>query len=194
MTIFDLVFLAAALASIVTILCILALLVRRRWFSAARLAIGWAACVVVYVVVGLAISYVRPQKLVRIGEAWCFDDWCMQVDQAGRSANSTNYDVQLHIFSRALRVSQRAKGAWIYLVDDRGRRYAPEFDASAEPLDSLLGPGQSIGARREFKLPPDARVVGLITGHGGGYCGAMTLFVMGDGGCWFGKPAMVRLD
>lgn len=194
MSIFDLVFLAAGLATIVTLIYIVTQLLRRRWFNAAKVAIRWAACAVVYVAVGLAISYVRPQKLVRVGEAWCFDDWCMQVDQAGRNAASANYDVQFHIFSRARRVSQRAKGAWIYLLDERGRRYTPEFDAGAAPLDSLLAPGQSVATHREFRLPPDARVVGLITGHGGPYCGPMTLLVVGDGGCWFGKSAMVRLD
>jgi len=193
MSVFDLVFLLGSLATIATLCWVLAVLVRRRWRSPARLTIGWAACVVVYIVVGLAISYVRPQKVMSVGEPWFFDDWCMQVDQAGRSATSSTYNVRFHIFSRARRVSQRAKGAWIYVVDDRGRRYAPEFDTSAVPLDALLAPGQSIAMHREFKLPPEARIVGLVTGHGGGYCGPMSLLVPGDGGCWLGKPPILHL-
>ncbi|MGH9524028.1 MAG: hypothetical protein ACRD3E_16010, partial [Terriglobales bacterium] len=141
MSVFDLLFLAAGLASIVTVIYLLTLLLRRRWISAARLAIGWAACAAVYIVVGLAISYVRPQKVLRTGEPWCFDDWCMQVDQAGRSGNSPAYEVQFHIFSQARRVSQRANGAWIYLVDNRGNRYAAADDPAATPIDALLAPG-----------------------------------------------------
>jgi hypothetical protein len=37
-------------------------------------------------------------------------------------------------------------------------------------------------------------VLGLITGHGGAYCGAMSVLVIGEGGCWFHKPAMIRIQ
>ncbi|MGH9522107.1 MAG: hypothetical protein ACRD3E_06215, partial [Terriglobales bacterium] len=64
----------------------------------------------------------------------------------------------------------------------------------ATPLDALLAPGQSLAMRREFMVPPGTRVVGLITGHGGAYCGPMSFLIIGDSGCLFGKPPMVRVD
>ena len=78
--------------------------------------------------------------------------------------------VSLRIFSQARRVSQRAKGAWIYVIDARGNRYAPEPDPSAAPLDVLLRPGESITTSRVFKVPADSGALGLIAGHGGPGC------------------------
>jgi hypothetical protein len=57
----------------------------------------------------------------------------------------------------------------------------------------LLGPGETRATTRHFVLPAGVRPVGLITGHGGSYCGAMDILVIGQAGCLFGRPTMIGL-
>jgi len=131
-----------------------------------------------------------------IGDPWCFDDWCLTVVSVDRTPgpSQVSYNVELRISSRARRVAQRANGAWIYLIDEQGRRYSPDPAPSAVPLDVLLQPGESATTLRVFRVPPDARELGLITGHGGPFCGPMDLLIIGSGGCLFGKPTMIRIQ
>ena len=130
------------------------------------------------------------------GDPWCFDDWCLTVESVRSTPGPTenSYQVGLRVFSRARRVSQRAKGAWIYLIDEHGHRYSPQPDPSAVPLDVMLQPGESITTSRLFRVPREVHQLGLITGHGGAYCGAMVFLVIGDSGCLFRKPALIRLQ
>lgn len=107
-------------------------------------------------------------------------------------ASQISYDVSLRVFSRALRVSQSAKGAWIYLIDERGHRYAPEPDLSAVPLDVRLGPGDSVTTVRVFRVPAGAGPLGLITGHGGPSW--LPDLIIADDASLFHKPTFVRLE
>jgi len=196
MTIFDLLFLCAMLASFVTLLIVLISLVRGRAAKALRILRWYAIGAVIYLLVGLAISLVRPQRTLRVGDPWCFDDWCLTVESVHKTPGQTGvtYKVDLRISSRAGRVAQRAKGAWIYLIDSHSRRFSPDPDPSAVPLDVELEPQESIQTTRTFRVPADAQQLGLITGHGGTYCGPMSFLVVGDTGCLFHKPSMVRID
>ena len=63
------------------------------------------------------------------------------------------YLVNLRISSRARGITQRAYGAWIYLIDSKGRRYAPEPDPSQPPLDIRHGRGESVATARTFRVP-----------------------------------------
>jgi len=102
--------------------------------------------------------------------------------------------VGLRISSRARRVTQRASGAWLYLIDDRGHLYSPDPDPSAVPLDVLLQPGESVTTSRVFEIPSGVRRLGLVTGHGGPYCGTMDILIIGASGCLFKKPSMIRIE
>lgn len=196
MTIFDLVFLLAVLASLVTLVVAFVLAIRGRLSRALKLLRAYAICALAYLTFSFAISFFKPQRVLQVGSSWCFDDWCLAVTNVVRTqgAAENSYRVDLRIFSQAGRIAQRANGAWIYLIDDRGRRYSPDPDTSAVPLNVLLQPQESVATSRTFHVPNDARNLGLITGHGGPYCGAMGLLVMGDGGCLFHKPTMVRIE
>ena len=196
MTIYDLLFLFAMLATAVTVAALLVLLVRRRFRTAVKVLIGYAICAVAYLGIGVAVSAARRQSVLAVGDSWCFDDWCLTVQNVSRTAEPQDvaYRTDLRVFSKAGRVSQRAKGAWIYLIDDAGRLYPPEADPSAAPLDMLLQPMQSVTTSRTFHVPSSAAPIGLITGHGGSYCGAMSLLIIGHSGCLFKKPTMVRIQ
>lgn len=195
MTVFDLIFLLAVLCTVIALITAGMLAVRGRRSQALRVLGIWTFSAAVYLVVGLAASFLRPQTVRSIGDSWCFDDWCLTVQsvQAEAKLKSTIYRVDLRLESRAKRISQRANGAWIYLIDEEGRRFAPE-PSSAVPLDVLLSPGETIATSRTFQLPTGVRAIGIITGHGGPYCGVMNFLIIGNSGCLFHKPDMVRIN
>jgi hypothetical protein len=194
-TFYDLLFLLAALATLVCLVVAVILAVAGRRTASVRVLRGLGLSAAGYVAIGVAASFLTPQRVLAVGEPWCFDDWCLTVESVAASPAMAglSYDVDLRISSRARRVSQRALGAWIYLLDGHGRRYAPEAKGFTVPLDTLLGPGESATTSRSFHVPEGVRPVGLVTGHGGPYCGPMSLLVIGAGGCLFHKPTMVRI-
>lgn len=194
MNIFDLLFLVAALATVVCLVIAAALLLLRRRHSAQYLLVAWGIGATIYLATGLTVSRIAPQRLVRVGEPWCFDDWCLAADRLAAGTAPGTYIVKLRLISPAGRVRQRALGAWLFLRDQHGRRYAPVMDPSALPLDTPLDPGQTIRTTRLFELPVGARPTGLITGHGGPYCGWSSVLIIGQGGCLFGRPAIIDLS
>lgn len=196
MSIFDLIFILAFLASVVTLITAVVAVIRGRWATAARVLRIYVICAVCYFAVDFAFAYFRPQRVIAMNTPWCFDEWCLTVTRATHSVqgDSKTYNIGLELLSQARRKAQRANGAWVYLIDDRGRRYTPETDSSDVPLNTLLQPGESIRASRTFTVPATVREVGLVTGHGGPYCGAMSILIIGSGGCLFNKPTMIRLQ
>jgi hypothetical protein len=170
--------------------------VRGRLPRALKILRLYCICAAAYFAIALAVGFLKPQRVMSIGEPWCFDDWCLTVERVDRTAgpSQVSYNVALRISSRARRVTQRANGAWVYLIDGQGRRYSPDPAPSAVPLDALLQPLESATTLRVFHVPPDAHELGLITGHGGPYCGPMDLLIIGSGGCLFRKPTMIRIQ
>ena len=196
MTIFDVLFLGSALAAVAALGVALVTALRGRWVHAGAILKRLGAAVVAYEALVLIVAGVSPQRVLQVGELWCFDDLCLTVEQVAKmpAPPQAAYTVSLRISSRARRVTQRAKGAWIYLIDRQGRRYEPEADASAVPLDVSLQPGESVATSRVFKVPAEAGELGLITGHGGPYCIFPGPLIIGTGGCVFNKPDMVRIE
>lgn len=196
MSIFDLLFLLAVFTTAVTLAVTAVLALRGRRTKALRILLIYAVCAAGYLAVGAAVSFFKPQRVISVGDPWCFDDWCLTVEKVERTPalSEVAYKIVLHISSRARRVSQRARGAWIYLIDDRGRLYSPDFDPSAIPMDVLLQPEESVTTSRVFEVPRDVRHLGLVTGHGGAYCGPMDMLIIGGGSCLFKKPTMVRIQ
>ncbi len=196
MSIFDLIFIVAFLTSVVTLAVAAIAFVRGRRATALNILRIYGICAVGYFVCDAAVAFLRPQRLIAIGTPWCFDEWCLTVAGVKHTtaARMNAYHVDLLLSSQARGRAQRANGAWIYLIDDQGNRYAPEPDSSDIPLNVLIQPGQSIDASRRFKVPADIHQVGLVTGHGGPYCGAMAILIIGSGGCLFNKPTMIRIQ
>jgi len=194
-SLFDLIFLLVILLSVITLATGIAFAFRGKIRQAAKIFAGYCVFALVYLAIGAAVSYLRPQRIIAIGEPWCFDEWCLTVNKVGRVPESTNaiVKVDLILSSQSRGRPQRAQGAWIYLIDPQGHRFAPQPDPAATPLDTLLQPGESIPTSRSFVVPPDARELGLITGHGGPYCGPMSILIISSSGCLFHKPDMVRL-
>ncbi len=189
---FDLLFIALLLASMVTLTAaaISGLGGRRR--RARGLLRGWSIGAAIYLAIVVVVSLATPRRVLRVGDPQCSDDWCLAVEDVQRTPlnSAVSYAVTLRLFSRAQRRAQREKGVSVYLLDARGRRYDPLPDASEVPLDILLQPQESVTAKRVFRLPADAGEAGLVVDHGSGFPGCL---VIGEN-TWFHRPAVVQLD
>lgn len=191
MTILDLLFVACFLLSLIALVAAAYAAFRGRISRAFSILGIWLACAVLYLGVSVSVAYAAPQRVIAIDTPWCLDDWCLTVKNIQHA--DTNYNVDLVISSEAKRVTQRAKGAWIYLRDENDRHYEPFDDPGEVPLDVLLQPGESVAAQRRFHVPVKVHELGLVTGHGGPPCGLMSLVIIGNGGCLFHKQTMIRL-
>ena len=160
-----------------------------RFGSARRLAVG----ATIYFAIVIAVSLVTPRREFRVGDTQCFDDWCIAVVEAHRAESppATSYDVTLRLSNRARRVPMGEKGTVVYLTDAQARRYDPVPDEAMVPFDTQLQPGTSVIARRRFDVARDARDVGLVYTHEGGF--PIGWLIVGEGG-WFSQPPIVRLQ
>jgi hypothetical protein len=190
MTVFDLLFVLVLLTSAGCLLAAAILALCGRAAGALHLLRIWGMGAAIYLTAVIVVSFTQPQHVLHVGDLRCWDDWCLTVEKVQRSAENghARYDVALRLSSRALRVSQRALDAAVFLTDDRGRRYDPLPDDSAIPLSFLLHPGECIATSRTFTVPQDAGQIGLIADHGTGPGN----FIIADEHSFFHKRTIVR--
>lgn len=205
MTVPDLVLVLAVLATGVTLLRLVYLLVRARWNSASRAALLLGLGVLAYGGTLAVVSMLSPQQIMHPHQDRCFDDWCLAVDRVAHPPSigaarprGKFYVVTIQISSRALRASQRALDAQVYLMDAHGHRFdaAPAAQhvlegsgAAGQPLDTELPPGGSFTHTVAFDLPVRAQRVGLVVTHGL----FPDLFVIGDAQSFLHKPTIILL-
>lgn len=192
MTIFDLFFLVGSLALLFTLLAALVQALRGRPARARAMVRRAAMAVAGYFVVVILASIVTPRRIVPLGTAQCFDDWCITVTTATRhhAGADDSIAVAMAIFSRARRISQRELGVSVYLLDDNGRRYQPLSDPAAVSLSAVVPPLAAIDVRRAFRLPGSASHPLLVVAHGRfpGCC------IIGDAESLFHRPTVVPLS
>ena len=191
MTLFDLLFIAVFLASVVTLLTSAVQFLRGHVASAWRILRVWLICAAAYMGIVVVTSLIKPRRVMNIGELQCADDWCIGVESGSRKQTGpkATYAVTLRLSSRALRVTQREQGVVVYLIDNKGRRYDPLPDPSAVPISVLLHPQESVLAKRVFETPGDTNVTGLVIAREGGF--PIGWLIIGDE-AWFRKPTLVR--
>jgi hypothetical protein len=189
-SIFDLLFIAAVLATVATLIGVAFIAIRGQGARALALLRRWLICAAAYFAVVVLASVFRPRTVLNLGGRRCFDDWCIAVENVNRqpTGGDVRYLVTLRLSSTARGVSQRENGVVVYLADDRGRRYDPTPNESAEPMNVLLGPQESTTVTRIFEVPADARRLGLAIGHEGGF--PIGWFIIGYE-TWFHKPTLV---
>lgn len=206
MSLFDLLFLVCFVAAVITIGRIGYLALRGRFRAARTALIRLLACIAAYMLVLLGFSLAEPRTEIPIGEARCFDDWCITVEQAARQsaigrakASGTFYVITLRVSSRAKGRPQRETGVDIYLIDALGRRIeiSPSGQAAlaqaglaGEPLTSFAAPGASFQSRLAFDVPPDARHLGLVKASHGWF---PVRFIIRDPGSWLHRPTVTPL-
>jgi hypothetical protein len=195
MALFDLLFLVSVVALAMMLVALAISILGGRRARVRKILNPFALYVAGYCALAVAVDFLKPQRIIAVGEPWCFDDWCLQVDSVTLASDGSRvrYMMRLRIFSTARGISQRAQGAWIYLMEKEGRLFPPETDSTNTPLTVRLAPEQSVNLSRNFEVPADAHILGLVTGHGGAFCGWGVL-IIGEGGCLFNRPTMIRLQ
>lgn len=189
MTIFEPLFLLLVLLAAIALIRAAVAGVRGRGADARRILRRLGIGAVVYIFIVLVVSMATPRRFYRVGDTQCFDDWCIAVTSAARAAPNS-VTVGLRLSSRAKRVTQRELGTVVYLVDSAGHRYDPVLTGGEVPLDASLQPGQSVDAQRTFAVPSNARGLGLVYTHEGGF--PIGSFIIGENQ-WVHGPPMVRL-
>jgi hypothetical protein len=193
MNVFEPLFLLLVLVTLVTVAISARAALGGRWDRTGRLLRRLALGAVVYFAVVVLVSLVSARRVYHTGEPQCFDDWCITVSNVTRSAapDGVVYDVSLTLSNRAKAAPMGEKGTVVYLTDAQGRRFDPQPDPAIVPLETRLAPGTSVIAVRHFAVPADARDVGLVYTHEGGF--PISWLILSEGG-WFAKPPIVRLD
>lgn len=130
--------------------------------TSSRIALFYLAAVVL-------VSLLTPRTIVSIGDGYCWDLWCMGVEQVNATprGESTLYTANIRIFSDANRVpNSRAKDFLYVVVDEQGRRFPVFQDSSAPaPLDVTVYPKQSVKTSLSFLAPAKSRNLYLTGDH-----------------------------
>lgn len=188
----DLLFIVLFLVAVGTLFAAGWSAVRGQLGRARRILLRLLAGAMAYMLVVVVVSLILPRRVVEVGETLCFDDWCIAIARYKRVPESDHavYKVDLRLSSQARRVSQREKNVVIYLTDRQGRRYDSVADESQVPINTLLGPQESVVTSRSFVVPGDAAEVGAVIAHEGGF--PIGWFIIGYD-TWFRKPPLVKL-
>ncbi len=120
---------------------------------------GFAA----YLAAVVVVSLITPRTIVSIGDGYCYDIWCIGVQQvnAAPRGESVLYKVDVRIFSDANHVKTSRDKDSLYALDEQGRRFPLEQDASVIPLDVTVEPGESVSTSVTFLAPANARTLYL---------------------------------
>lgn len=193
MSVLDLLFLGLFIAAAISLVAAVWFALRGQFGRAARVLLRLLVSAGVYMGVVVLVSLVSPRRYLKADATQCFDDWCIGVAEFRRApeGGGVTYRVDLRVSSRARRVCQRERNVVVYLTDEQGKRYDPIPDASATPIGVLLRPQESAVASRSFLVPAEAKDVGLVIAHEGGF--PIGWFIIGYD-TWFRKPPVARLQ
>jgi hypothetical protein len=192
MNVFEPLFLVLVVVTLITLITVVVFAVRGQWARTGRIMRRLGIGTAIYFAVVVAVSMLSPRHVYALGDAQCFDDWCITVVDAQPvgKAPSALYAVSLRLANRARRVPMGEKGTVVYLTDTAGHRYDPVPDATAVPFDTMLQPGESVIATRRFDVPQEAQGLGLVYTHEGGF--PIGWLIISEGG-WFQSPPLMRL-
>lgn len=186
--VFFLVMVISALTLVVVLMC----LPGREFRLAGKILGWWSACFAAYTALTIAVSLLLPQKIVNPGEAYCVDIWCIGVQGVTKIplGQDVVYKTNVRIFSDADNVKISAKGASLYLVDERGRRFPMIPDPAVTPFDTELSPKQSVDTTLTFRVAADAQHLAL---RGEGPSLWITKFFIGDDSALLHRPTLIRV-
>jgi hypothetical protein len=107
----------------------------------------------------MAVSILSPQRIVSIGDTYCTGAWCIGVERvhSRQQGDQAVYQVDVRIFKGPKNRETAAKGVALYLLDDRGQRFA------ATPFDITLKPGQTVRTSLTFLTTADPKKLFLTS-------------------------------
>src|SRR5208282_4961813 len=99
MTIFEPLFILLFLSTVLTLLWALAVALRGQGGRALKILRRLGASAGAYSLVVLLVAFLTPQKIYHAGDSQCFDDWCITVVDAKRTAvgPSVSWTVRLRL-------------------------------------------------------------------------------------------------
>ena len=155
------------LVVVLGVLLSMVLLLCGRWRAAAGIGRASACAFAIYLAAVVVISLLTPRTIVSIGDGYCYDIWCVGVQQVNATPQGQNvvYTVNLRIFSDANHVQTRREKDSLYVLDERGRRFPLAQDASVIPLDVSVNPGESLNTSVTFLAPANARMLYLTADY-----------------------------
>jgi hypothetical protein len=151
--------LVCLLASIATLVTVAVLFLGGQSVRAASLLRRWGTGVAVYLAIVIAVAALPGNSDRYARGPHCDDDWCMSVDNITATPGAPGevaFRVSVRIFSLANRGPRSARGAWLYLTDEHGRRFTMAHDPAAIPIDVSLRPGETVATSLTFNVPVDA--------------------------------------
>jgi hypothetical protein len=159
--------LAVLFLGFIGVLVSVGLLLARRFRPAAMALLVTVTGLGLYAAVVIVVGMLTPQRFINIGESYCMDIWCISVEKVNAMprGNEIVYKIDVKIFSDANTVKISAKGASVYLVDERGRRFELMQDPTVLPFDTPLEPRQSIHTSLSFAVAADAQHLFLPCGY-----------------------------
>jgi len=188
----SMVFFFVMVISALTLVVVLMCLAGREFRLAGKILGWWSACFAAYIALTIIVSLLLPQKVVNPGQSYCVDSWCIGVQRVTKTAlgQDVAYKADVRIFSDLNRGTTSAKGASLYLVDERGRRFPLVPDPSVIPFDTELSPKQSVDTSLTFLVAADARQL-FLKGEGPSLW--ITKFFIGDDSAWLHRPTLIRV-
>jgi hypothetical protein len=155
------------LAVVLGVLLSIVLLFCGRFRAAAGVGRASAGVFAAYMGAVVVISLLTPRTIVSIGDGYCYDIWCIGVQQVNAAPRGENvaYTVDLRIFSDANHVQTSREKDSLYVLDEQGRRFPLAQDASVIPLDVSVGPGESVYTSVTFLAPANARKLYLTADY-----------------------------
>ena len=188
----SMVFFLVMVVSVLMLVAVLMALAGREFRFAGRIVGWWSAGFAAYTALTILVSLLLPQKVVNPGQSYCVDSWCIGIQNVTRTAlgQSVAYKADVRIFSDLNRGTTSAKGASLYLVDERGRRFPLVPDPALIPFDTELSPKQSVDTSLTFLVAADAQHLAL---QGDGRALWITKFFIGDDSAWLHRPTLIRV-
>jgi hypothetical protein len=183
-------FFVMAISALMLVVALMAL-VGREFHFAGKILKWWGAGFVAYTALTISVSLLLPRKVVNPGQSYCVDIWCIGVQGVTKAplGQDVVYKANVRIFSDADNVKTSAKGASLYLVDERGRRFPLIPDPSVPPFDTELSPKQSIDTTLTFRVAADAQHL-FLRGDGDLW---ITYFFIGDDSALLHRPTLIRV-
>jgi hypothetical protein len=178
--------------SALTLVVALMAVAGREFRLAGRIFGWWSAFILAYTALTIVVSLLLPQKVVNPGQAYCVDSWCIRIQNVTRTSLGQNvtYKADVRIFSDLNTGTTGARGASLYVVDERGRRFPLVPDPAVVPFDTELSPKQSIDTSLTFLVAADAQHLSL-RGDGPGLW--ISKFFIGDDSAWLHRPTLIRV-